>query len=442
MNDDGLRWCEMLPATLIAKKRDGLVLSDSEIRFLIEGFVAGDVTDYQMSALAMAILLKGMTADEVAALTLAMRDSGERLPRGSGDLPRVDKHSTGGLGDKVSLVLAPLLACHDVHVPMISGRGLGLSGGTLDKLEAIPGFRVQLQPEERDRCLRETGFVMIGASEKIAPADRRLYAIRDVTATVESVALITASILSKKLAANLDALIMDVKVGGGAFMKTTDQAKELADSIVKTARLAGMPTRALITDMDQPLGHAVGNAIEVNESLELLDGGGPSEVRALTIELSAEVLHLVGRFDSLAIARQALRESLDSGAARERFDRMVVAQGGTLRGPLPLAGSAVIESTNSGFVSRIDCEALGRVVVEMGGGRRTAADAIDPSVGAAIHVRVGDHVATGQKLLTVYARDHLDDWATSLRSVVTLSDSGLAANSIILNRIAEDGTCT
>ena len=427
----------MLTASLIAKKRDGHALSDDEIRFLINGFVIGEVADYQMSAFAMAVLLRGMSPEEIAFLTRAMLDSGERLPRDSDQPPRVDKHSTGGLGDKVSLVLAPLLACHDVHVPMISGRGLGLTGGTLDKLEAIPGFRVNLEHSERQQQLRDLGCFIVSASEQIAPADRRLYALRDVTATVESVALITASILSKKLAASLDALIMDVKVGSAAFMKTNEDATRLARSIVSTGGLAGLPTRALLTDMDQPLGAAVGNAIEVNETIALLENRGPAEVLDLTIELSAEVLQLCGRFGTVDDARVALRRTVETGAARERFDRMIVAQGGRLNGDLPLASSQVLTSKSDGYVSSIDCETLGRCVVEMGGGRRVASDKVDPSVGASIHVRIGDQVKRGQPLFTVHSKSNNERRKSELASVIALADDIVASRPLLISRITE-----
>lgn len=285
----------MLASTLLAKKREGHALTDEEIRFLIGGFCSGEVADYQMSALAMAICIQGMDSREVLTLTRAMLESGDLLPRGkTGESrPRVDKHSTGGLGDKVSIILAPLLAACDVDVPMISGRGLGLTGGTLDKLESIDGFQTQLPPDQSLRVLREVGAFIVGASERIVPADRRLYALRDVTGTVESIPLITASILSKKLAANLNALVMDVKTGSGAFMKTQQQATELAESLVRVGRQAGLPTSVILSDMDQPLGQSVGNAVEINESVAVLEGHR-GEVRDLTIELCAELLMQVG----------------------------------------------------------------------------------------------------------------------------------------------------
>lgn len=425
----------MLPATILAKKRDGHLLSDNEIRFLVDGFVAGSVADYQMAAFAMAVLLRGMTAEETAALTLAMLASGDRLPRADDGLPRVDKHSTGGLGDKVSLLLTPLLACHDVHVPMISGRGLGLTGGTLDKLEAIPGLVTQLDEHQREQQLQAIGGFIIGASDRIAPADRRLYALRDVTATVESVPLITASILAKKLAASLDALVMDVKVGCGAFMKSVDAASQLAQSLVQTGAAAGLQVSALLTDMDQPLGQAVGNAIEVNETLELLDGGGPPEVRELTIALGAQVLVAVGRYNSVAQAATALDQSLETGAARQRFEKLVAAQGGRLAGPLPLAPAHDVVATRGGFVQALNCEMIGRCIVELGGGRRQMGDRIDPSVGIRVQVRIGDRIEKGQTLMTLHAARDSDRFTPLLGAAVVLAEHPVAARPLIIGSL-------
>jgi pyrimidine-nucleoside phosphorylase len=427
----------MLTASLIAKKRDGQILRDDEIRFLIEGYVSGTIADYQMSALAMAILLRGMNAEEIASLTKAMTESGDRLPRDSSGPPRIDKHSTGGLGDKVSLILAPLLACHDVHVPMISGRGLGLTGGTLDKLEAIPGFRVQLDQEQGQKQLKEIGCMIVGANDRVAPADRKLYALRDVTATVESVALITASILSKKLAANLDALIMDVKVGSGAFMKTEADALFLAKSIVSTGRLAGLPTRAILTDMDQPLGWAVGNAIEVNETLRLLDGSENNEVLDLTIDLCAEGLLLCNRYDSYDVAVTALNQSILNGAARERFEQMVAAQGGQITGMLPLANEHIVTAKQDGYVAQFDCQALGQCVVEMGGGRRVTTDKIDPAVGVRVMARIGDKVTAGQPLMMLYARSNAEKWLDKFDQVMTLINEPVDARPLVISRMDE-----
>ncbi len=410
----------MLAATLLEKKRDGQALSGEEIRFLIDGFCRGEVADYQMSAFTMAVCLKGMEPGEVTALTLAMLESGEVLPRLArgdrsnecarprSDRPRVDKHSTGGLGDKVSLILAPLLACCGVDVPMISGRGLGLTGGTLDKLEAIEGFRTALSVDASSKVLQEVGAFIVGASDNVAPADRRLYALRDVTGTVESIPLITASVLSKKLAANLDALVMDVKVGGGAFMKTPDRAGQLADSIVRVGRQAGLPTSAIVSDMDQPLGSAVGNAIEVNEAVDVLRGSGPEEVGELTVQLGAKLLLEVGLVGDHQQACEKLRRTLDKGLAMEKFEQMIHAQGGTLRCPLQLAPTHEVIAHRSGYLRSLDCTAIGRAVVAMGGGRRRVDDSIDPSVGISLHVRVGDPIEQGQRILTAHYHSDAD----------------------------------
>lgn len=436
----------MLASTLLVKKREGHGLTDEEIRFLINGYCSGEVTDYQMSAFAMAVCLRGMEPREIATLTQAMLESGDRLPRApSSDRPRVDKHSTGGLGDKVSLILAPLLAACDVQVPMISGRGLGLTGGTLDKLESIEGFRTDLSTTESSRVLNDAGAFIIGASEAIAPADRKLYALRDVTGTVESIALITASILSKKLAANLDALVMDVKSGSGAFMKTPQRAHELAMSLVRVGLQAGLPTSAIITDMDQPLGRTIGNAIEVNESIEILQGKNNStenspnrggDVRQLAIELSANLLVQVGIAEDLSMARNRLCNAIDSGQAMERFEKMIHMQGGTLNSPLPLAKAQEIRAKHDGFLARFDCNAIGEAVIAMGGGRRKKGDPIDHKVGIRVHGRVGDKVNRGDPILTVRCHNKsATDYLRMLDSAVRIEESPVDPNPIILARI-------
>lgn len=426
----------MLASSLLIKKREGHALADEEIRYLIDGFCSGEVADYQMSALAMAICLQGMNPHEVATLTQVMLESGDVLPREQNGRPRVDKHSTGGLGDKVSLVLAPLLAASDVDVPMISGRGLGLTGGTLDKLESIEGLRTQLSPEESVNVLREVGVFIVGASKRIAPADRKLYALRDVTGTVESIPLITASILSKKLAANLDALVMDVKTGSGAFMKTPRQATELAESLVRVGQRAGLPTTALLTDMDQPLGQSVGNAIEVNESVDVLRGlEGP--VRDLSIELSAELLVQAQVVATLDEARVQLNQAIDSGQAMERFERMVHAQGGVLKFPLKLAPATVLVAQQSGFLSGYDCAAIGEVVVAMGGGRRKQTDSIDHRVGITVHGRIGDPISKGQPILTLHShKQQASDYLMTLEKAVKINETRVPQRPLILNRIA------
>ena len=434
----------MLVTNLLTKKRDGAALEADEIRFLIDGFCRGEVTDYQMSAFAMAVAIRGMDATETAVLTRAMLDSGDVLARprddanrepASREKPRVDKHSTGGLGDMVSLILAPLLATCDVDVPMVSGRGLGLTGGTLDKLESIEGFQTQFDAAQLEQLLADCGAFIVGATDRIAPADRRLYALRDVTGTVESIPLITASILSKKLAANLDALVMDVKVGSAAFMKTHQRAKSLAHSLVNVGAQAGLPTSALLTDMDQPLGQSVGNAIEVNESIEVLGGaGGP--VRDLTIELCADLLVRVGRETSLENARATLASRIDQGMARERFEKMVAAQGGKLCGPLTLAPAHVIPAPESGYLASLDCVTLGETVVQLGGGRRQVGDPIDHRVGIRVHGRIGDFFEKSQPVMTLYcALQDATDYVVPLASAFQLQEEVVQPQPLILDHV-------
>ncbi|WP_417732336.1 thymidine phosphorylase [Rosistilla oblonga] len=426
----------MIPAVLIAKKRDGHPLNDAEIAWFIEAFMRGEVSDPQMSAMAMAICLRGMTPQEISALTAAMLASGETLPRDSSSVPRVDKHSTGGLGDKVSLILAPLLACCDVQVPMISGRGLGLTGGTLDKLESIPGFCCNFDLDQSALLLKDVGCHIVSASERLAPADRRLYSLRDVTGTVESVALITASILSKKLAASLDALVMDVKVGSGAFMKSETDALRLATSLVETGREMQLPVTALMTDMDQPLGRAVGNALEVNEVLDLLRGEGPVEVRELTLQLSAEALLAAKVCESRDQALLRLRRVWDDGSAMERFEQMIAAQGGRISGHLPVAAKHPIVAQRAGFVSAIECSTIGQCVVELGGGRRSAGDSIDPAVGVQVDVAIGERIESGQPLGFVFCSDtQAERWTKELQQAFIIADEVVAPRPLIIQRI-------
>jgi pyrimidine-nucleoside phosphorylase len=436
----------MLVSSLLAKKRDGHPLTAEEIRFLVEGFCAGRVADYQMSALAMAICVRGMDARETATLTRAMWKSGISLPRPAADratgeppgadgVLRVDKHSTGGLGDKISLVLAPLLAACGGHVPMISGRGLGLTGGTLDKLESIPGFRTNLTQAELNDALRQAGVFIAGATEQIAPADRQLYALRDVTGTVESIPLITASILSKKLAANLDALVIDVKTGGGAFMKTENEATDLAESLVRVGCQCGLPTRAVLSDMDQPLGQAVGNAIEVNEAIEVLRGG-LGVTRELTIELGAELLMTTGQCSTRREAQRRLAEAIDDGSAMERFERMVRAQGGALSFPIELAAATVVEAPTSGQIAACDCQAIGEAIVEMGGGRKRKEDSIDHSVGIRVHGRIGERIEKGQPMLTIHCpKARVADYLGPLRQAIRLSQEPVDCRPLVLKKI-------
>ncbi|MCL4697943.1 MAG: thymidine phosphorylase [Burkholderiaceae bacterium] len=409
-----------LPQQLIAAKRDGQALSAAQITEFVAGLVDGRFSDAQAAALAMAIVCRGMDDAETVALTHAMAHSGRvsdwRAEGFAG--PVLDKHSTGGVGDKVSLMLAPLVAeagaDAGVIVPMISGRGLGHTGGTLDKLEALPGYGVDPSPEVLRRALREAGCAIFGASADLAPADRRLYAIRDVTATVESVPLITASILSKKLAAGLDALVLDVKTGSGAFMPTREAARTLAQSLVTVAAGAGLKARALVTNMDRVLGHSAGNALEVREAIGFLKGGGGGarepRLLALTLALAAEALVLGGVVSDLAQARRRAEVALAGGGAAERFARMVAALGGP-RDVLRQPGLAVAPvqreapALRDGCVARIDVRALGLAIVALGGGRRHGGERIDPRVGLTHLATPGQHVTAGAPLARVHAAD-------------------------------------
>ncbi len=402
------------PAELIKKKRSGAELSEGEIRDLVAGIVDGSVGDVQLGAFLMAVCCRGMSVAETACLTLAMRDSGTVLDLTGVPGRKVDKHSTGGVGDKVSLVLAPLVAACGVPVPMISGRGLGHTGGTIDKLEAIPGYRTTLSLTEFRRVLDGCGFVMAGASAEIAPADRRMYAARDISGTVESVPLITASILAKKLAEGIDGLVMDVKVGRAAFMPALGDARTLAESIVATGRGAGKQVTAMLTDMDTLLGRAAGNALEVGEAIECLRGGGPADLRALTIALGAEMLVLGGTERDAAAAEARLAGALDDGSALAFFARNVAVQGGdhgvaddvTRLGRAPVVVD--VPATAAGFVADLDPLAVGLAVRDLGGGRRQPTDRIDPLVGIVVERTHGDAVARGDVLARVHARTAAD----------------------------------
>ncbi len=420
---------------LIARKRDGHALRDEEIAWLIDEFVADRVPDYQMAAFAMAVYLQGMTAEEIAALTHCKLHSGDIL-KWHGDIPTVDKHSTGGIGDKVSLILAPLLACCEVQVPMISGRGLGPTGGTLDKLEAIPGFRADLSTAEFQQVCNDVGCVISGATADLVPADRKLYALRDVTATVSCIPLITASIMSKKLAEGLDALVLDVKHGSGAFMKTADEARRLAQSLVAVGKRLEVTTTAILTDMSQPLGLMIGNTLEVNESIEVLRGQGPTDVRKLTLALSAEVLVRAGHADSIMAAEHELIGHLDSGRAMERFRAMVAAQGGDLEAERLVAPSTVMTARHAGVVQTIDAEALGYAVIELGGGRKVQKDRIDHSTGIEILVRIGDAVEAGQPLARMFAKPETGEVAQRMiERAIVIGDGPVEPPVLIGERI-------
>ena len=387
--------------TLIERKRDGGNLSTEEIRHVITAFTSGEMPDYQMSALAMAILIRGMSTEETAALTEAMLHSGSTLTWPADAPMRVDKHSTGGIGDKTSLIIAPLLACDGLWVPMISGRGLGITGGTLDKLDSIPGFRTQMSEPEIRRVIAKLGCVMVGQTADICPADKKLYALRDVTGTVPSIPLITASILCKKLAEGLNRLVLDVKFGSGAFMKTEAAAHELAQSMVQTGRALGVRASVRLSRMDEPTGEAAGNALEVAEAVRCLKGGGPADLEAIVIDLCAAV--------SIS-SREQLIEMLHSGKAWEKFQRMVAAQGGDVSA-LERMGEIhrapvihEVKARASGRITQMDARAIGQAVLELGAGRAKASDNIDYAVGCDQIAKTGRQISAGETLIRIHAR--------------------------------------
>src|SRR5947207_282651 len=390
--------------SLIEKKRDGHALTTKEINNLVEDFVVGDVPDYQMSALAMAVFFRGMTSAETHHLTEAMMQSGRVLRYPEGSPPKIDKHSTGGVGDKVSLVLAPLLACDEVWVPMISGRGLGITGGTLDKLESIPGFNVNLDEKRALQQLREIGMFMIGQTSDICPVDKKLYALRDVTVTVPSQALIVASIMSKKLAENLDRLVLDVKFGRGAFMKTKKDAQQLAAAMMSVGKSMKVQMSHLVSPMDEPLGRAVGNALEVAECVEILQGGGPKDLVKLVVDLAAKVSKT---------PRAQLEQRLKDGSAWKKFVALVYAQDGdatTLEKILDIRRSPVIQpfpAKSSGTIKKMDAELIGRASVHLGAGRQKTDDKIDFAVGFSGIKKIGEKVARGEPLMNIHARDEV-----------------------------------
>jgi pyrimidine-nucleoside phosphorylase len=429
---------------VIIKKRDGGTLDPAEIRYFVESVTSGTLPEYQASALLMAILLRGMTRAETASLTDAMVHSGTRLDLS--DIPgvKVDKHSTGGVGDKTSLVLAPIAAACGVVVPMMSGRGLGHTGGTLDKLESIPGFRVRLSLPEMKAALRTTGCALIGQTAEIAPADRKLYSLRDVTGTVESIPLISASIMSKKIAEGIDALVLDVKTGRGAFMKTEADSRLLAESLVAIGQASGVRTEAVITDMDAPLGRAIGNAVEVIESIEVLKGQGPSDLEEISLALAARMLVLAGISSGESEALQQVRKVVASGEALDRFRRIIETQGGDSRvvddyGLLPAAPErSTVLASRSGYVGRIDAELIGRASVVLGAGRDRVEDGVDPAVGIVLKARRGDRVGAGDPVLELQYRtiDRRDAAQALAERAIVIDDAPPAERPQILAHIS------
>jgi pyrimidine-nucleoside phosphorylase len=434
---------------IIAAKRDGEVLAAGEIASLVEGLGRGDLADYQMAAWLMAVYFRGLDDAETVALTQAMLQSGRVLDLASIPGVKVDKHSTGGVGDKVSIALAPLVAACGVPVPMVSGRGLGHTGGTLDKLEAIPGFRTQLSASDFARIVGQVGCCMIGQTAEIAPADKRMYALRDVTATVECIPLIVASILSKKLAEGIDALVLDVKVGRGAFMKDLPRATALANALVRVGTRAGKRVVALLTDMESPLGAAVGNAIETREALDVLAGGGPDDLVDCTLRLGVEMLVLAGVASGEADARNRLQKVIASGAAAATAEKMIQAQGGDARvvadrSRLEVASQQlVVEAPRDGFVTRADALAIGLAGVAMGAGRTRADQAVDHAVGILVEAKPGARVSKGQPLARVLVWTK-DEAAAAIAARVAgafeVGDAPPADRGLLLGRI--DGRST
>ncbi len=401
----------MRAVDIIIKKRDGGELSREEIEFFVKSLTNGEIPDYQIAAWAMAVFFRGMTARETTALTLAMAHSGEVLDLSDVAPFAVDKHSTGGVGDKVTLVVEPLVAACGVPVGKMSGRGLGYSGGTIDKLESIPGLRTSLSTAEFKQQLKATGVVLIGQSADLAPADGRLYALRDVTGTVDSIPLIASSVMSKKIAGGAQAIVLDVKAGSGAFMPTVAEATKLAQAMVEIGRIAKRKVTALISDMNQPLGHAVGNALEVREAIETLRGDGPRDFREHCLEVAGHLLLLAGKAKTMKAARAVLEAALRDGSAFAKFRQLVAAQGGDVKmvddpGLLPKASWVeTVKAPRSGYLSEVNAREIGMAAVDLGAGRAKKSDAIDHAVGLVIHRKVGDRMKKGEPLFTVHAND-------------------------------------
>ena len=438
----------MIVPRLIERKRDGGRLEDSEWKELVRAYAAGEVPDYQMSALLMAIYFRGLDRPETSALTDAMIESGGRLDLSHLPVPRIDKHSTGGVGDKVSIILAPLISSLGVAVPMMSGRGLGHTGGTLDKLESIPGFRTDLTLAEAARQVERIGCALIGQTREIAPADRKLYALRDATATVEAIQLIAASIMSKKLAEGLTGLVLDVKQGSGAFMPDRERATALARAMIELGADRGCPTVALLTAMDRPLGFACGNALEIAESIDCLRGNGPEDLMEVTYALGAEMLVLAGPVASHAEAWRAMRDAIQSGRALTKFVEILEAQGGDPRivddiSLLPSASRRQdLLAGRDGIVTEVTPRTVGYGIIALGGGRTTMDDEIDPGVGFVVHAKPGASVTRGDRLATVHARDEagIRKGIAVLDEAITLGDEPPEVPRLVTTRISAHGS--
>ena len=437
----------MIVPRLIERKRDGGSVSADELRDFVFAYARNEVPDYQMAAFLMAVYFRGLDATETSVLMESMLASGSRLDLSHLPVARVDKHSMGGVGDKTSLVLAPLISSLGVAVPMISGRGLGHTGGTLDKLESIPGFKTGLSVADTKRQVEEIGCALVGQTEELAPADRKMYALRDATATVEVIPLIAASIMSKKLAESLTGLVIDIKRGSGAFLPGLDEELQLAKTMIDLGGAHGCPVVALVTAMDRPLGFACGNALEVREAIEMLKGGGPPDFVEVTFALGAEMLVLSGVARTLGEAHTEMRRALASGQAAEKFEEIIAAQGGDSRvvgdpSLLPHAAcTAAFEAPASGFVTAVEPRAIGYGVIALGGGRRNMEESVDPSVGFVITVKPGDKVEKGQPLATIHAKrkSALEIGRRTLQEAIVIGDSPRDALPLISHRVTSEG---
>ena len=418
---------------VIEKKRDGKVLTTEEIQFFIDGYTKGDIPDYQASSLAMAVYFQDMNDDERAALTMAMVNSGDVIDLSNIEGIKVDKHSTGGVGDTTTLVLAPLVASVGVPVAKMSGRGLGHTGGTIDKLESVEGFHVEITEDKFTKLVNESKVAVIGQSGNLTPADKKLYGLRDVTGTVNSIPLIASSIMSKKIAGGADAIVLDVKTGNGAFMKTIEEAEALAHAMVRIGNNVGRKTMAIISDMGQPLGNAIGNALEVKEAIETLQGKGPKDLTELVLTLGSQMVVLGGKAKDLEEARALLKEAINNGSALERFKQFLENQDGDSSvvddvNRLPQATYQIeLPAETDGVVTEIIANEIGVASMLLGAGRQTKEDSIDLSVGIVLNKKVGDRVAQGESLLTIHAnREQVDDVIEKLRASISISDNGSA----------------
>lgn len=427
---------------LIQKKRDGKELTKAEIDFIIQNYTNGDIPDYQMSAFAMAVYFKDMTTEERAHLTMAMVESGDQIDLSAIEGIKVDKHSTGGVGDTTTLVLAPLVAALDVPVAKMSGRGLGHTGGTIDKLEAVPGFHVEIDNQEFIDLVNKNKLAVIGQSGNLTPADKKLYGLRDVTATVNSIPLIASSIMSKKIAAGADAIVLDVKTGAGAFMKTPEDAEELANAMVKIGNAVGRNTMAVISDMSQPLGLAIGNALEIKEAIDTLSGKGPKDLEELCLTLGSHMVYLAKKADSLEQAREMLKEVIASGKALETLKVFLKAQGGdesVVDHPerMPQAAHTFeLTADEDGYVSEIVADEIGTAAMILGAGRATKESEIDLAVGLMLNKKVGDRVSKGDSLVTIYSNtENVEDVKKKIRDAYTISKDAVEAPPLVYKEI-------